>query len=370
MKFDRNKLVFGVAAPLLAIVTAVVITSVLILINGKDPLRAYWLMIDFGSKSDSQVWIINKSIPYYLSALAVAIGFRMNLFNIGVDGQYRIAAFFAAVVGGAMTLPGILQIPVMIVVAMVVGAVWAGIAGVLKAKRGVSEVVTTIMLNYIAGSLIGYFLQEGRLAVRDGNLFHTPNLPETAHFFLIPTTPDPIYGFVIIAALVGVGYWFMLNRTRFGFDLRAVGGSESAAEASGVSVQRMVVTSMLISGAAAGLVGMPTLLQSSFNYGTDFPAGIGFTGIALALLGRNNAVGMAFAALLWGFLDRTGIYLELNGFAQEIVEVMKGVIVLCVVVAYEIVRRYGLRRQQQKVGEQLAAQARKTEKNETAEVSA
>jgi simple sugar transport system permease protein len=370
VRFDRNKLVLGLAAPILAIVTAVIITSLLILANGKNPFEAYWLMIDFGSKSDSQVWIINKSIPYYLSALAVAIGFRMNLFNIGVDGQYRIAAFFAAVVGGAMTLPGILQVPIMIVVAMVVGAVWAGIAGLLKARRGVSEVVTTIMLNYIAGSLIGYFLQEGRLAVKDGNLFHTPDLPASAHFFLIPTTPDPVWGFVVIAVLVGVGYWFMLNRTRFGFDLRAVGGSESAAEASGVSVQRMVVTSMVISGAAAGLVGMPTLLQSSFNYGTDFPAGIGFTGIALALLGRNNAVGMAFAALLWGFLDRTGIHLELNGFAQEIVEVMKGVIVLCVVVAYEVVRRYGLRMQQQKVGEQLAAQARTTEKNTKAEVSA
>jgi general nucleoside transport system permease protein len=370
VRFDRNKLVLGLAAPILAIVTAAIITSLLIAANGKNPFQAYQLMIDFGSKADSQVWIINKAIPYYLSALAVAIGFRMNLFNIGVDGQYRIAAFFAAVVGGALTLPGILQIPLMIIVAMVVGALWAGIAGVLKAKRGVSEVVTTIMLNYIAGSLIGYFLQEGRLAVKDGNLFHTPNLPDSAHFFLIPTATDPIWGFVVIAVLVGAGYWFLLNRTRFGFDLRAVGGSESAAEASGVSVQRMVVTSMIISGAAAGLVGMPTLLQDSFNYGTDFPAGIGFTGIALALLGRNNAVGMAFAALLWGFLDRTGIHLELNGFAQEIVEVMKGVIVLCVVVAYEVVRRYGLRMQQQKVGEQLAAQARKTDTNKTAEVSA
>jgi ABC-type uncharacterized transport system permease subunit len=369
-KLDKDKLVLAAAAPVLAVVTAILITSVIILATGENPVRAYSVMLDFGSKSDSQVWIINKAVPYYLSALAVAIGFRMNLFNIGVDGQYRIAAFFAAVVGGALTLPGFIQIPLIIVVAMVVGAVWSGIAGLLKTTRGVSEVITTIMLNFIAGSLIGYFLQEGRLAEKDGNLFHTPDIPSSSHFFTFPTAPDPVDGFILVAVLVGAAYWFVINRTRFGFDLRAVGRSESAAEASGVSVKRMVLTSMLLSGAAAGLVGMPTLLQSSFNYGTDFPAGIGFTGIALALLGRNNAVGMAFAALLWGFLDRTGIHLELNGFAQEIVEVMKGVIVLCVVVAYEVVRRYGLRVQQQKVGEQLAAQARKTEKNETAEVSA
>ncbi|MFC6062591.1 ABC transporter permease [Streptomyces ochraceiscleroticus] len=366
-KIDRTKLTLGIAAPVLAIVAALLITSVIILATGKDPLHAYAVMVDFGSKSDSQVWIINKAVPYYLSALAVAIGFRMNLFNIGVDGQYRIAAFFAAVVGGALTLPGFLQIPLIIIVAMLVGSVWAGIAGVLKTTRGVSEVITTIMLNSIAAAVIGYFLQEGRLAVKDGNLFHTPDLPASSHFFTIPTQPDPLDGFLVVAAVVGVAYWFVLGRTRFGFDLRTVGRSESAAQAGGVSVKRMVITSMLLSGAAAGLIGMPTLLGVSYNYGTDFPVGIGFTGIAIALLGRNHPLGMAAGALLWGFLERTGTQLEFEDYEQEIVGVMQGVIVLCVVIAYEVVRRYGLRIQQRKVGEELAAQARKTDK---AEVSA
>ncbi|MDT0450582.1 ABC transporter permease [Streptomyces hesseae] len=366
-KFDKNKLILGLAAPALAIVTALVITSIIIGATGKDPFHAYQVMVDFGSKADSQVWIINKATPYYLSALAVAIGFRMNLFNIGVDGQYRIAAFFAAVVGGALTMPGIIQIPLIIVVAMAVGALWAGIAGLLKVTRGVNEVISTIMLNAIGASVIGYFLQDGRLAQKEGNLIHTPYLPDSAHFFELPTQPKPIYGFVVIAALAGAAYWFVLNRTRFGFDLRTVGRSESAAHASGVSVKRMVITSMLLSGAIAGLVGMPTLLGVSYNYGTDFPAGIGFTGIAIALLGRNNPIGMALAALLWGFLERTGTQLEFEGYAQEIVGVIQGVIVLCVVIAYEIVRRYGLKAQQRKVGEELAAQARKSDK---AEVSA
>ncbi|GHF16587.1 MULTISPECIES: ABC transporter permease [Streptomyces] len=366
-KIDKNRLILGLAAPVLAIVAALAITSIIIGVTGKDPFHAYQVMVEFGSKADSQVWIINKATPYYLSALAVAVGFRMNLFNIGVDGQYRIAAFFAAVVGGALTLPGIIEIPVIIIVAMAVGALWAGIAGLLKTSRGVNEVISTIMLNAIGASVIGYFLQDGRLAKKEGNLIHTPYLPDSAHFFEIPTQTKPIYGFVVIAALAGVAYWFLLNRTRFGFDLRTVGQSETAAQASGVSVKRMVVTSMLISGALAGLVGMPTLLGVSYNYGTDFPTGIGFTGIAIALLGRNNPVGMALAALLWGFLERTGTQLEFEGYAQEIVGVIQGVIVLCVVIAYELVRRYGLKAQQRKVGEELAAQARKSDK---AEVSA
>jgi general nucleoside transport system permease protein len=350
-----------------ALHAAFAITSVIMLGTGQNPLYAFGVMIDFGSKSDSQVWIINKAIPYYLSAVAVAIGFRMNLFNIGVDGQYRVAAFFAAVVGGALTLPGFVQIPVIMLVAMVIGALWSGIAGYLKATRGVSEVITTIMLNAIAGALIGYFLREGRLAERTENIRHTAHIPDDSWFFEIPTNVQPIHGTIVIAAVIGIAYWFALNRTRFGYDLRAVGQSESAAQASGVNVRHSVFTAMLLSGAVAGLVGMPTLLNVSGNYGNDFPEGIGFIGIAIALLGRNHAVGMAFAALLWGFLERTGNQLEFEGYAQEIIGVMQGVIVLSVVIAYELVRRWGLKRQQRMVGEQLAAQARK---NDTAGVSA
>lgn len=356
-KDAKDRLVLALGAPVLAVVAALAITSAVILATGKDPLHAFAVMLDFGSKSDSQVWIINQAIPYYLSAVAVAIGFRMNLFNIGVDGQYRIAAFFAAVVGGALTLPGFVEIPLIILVAMAVGAVWSGIAGLLRTTRGVSEVITTIMLNSIAASVIGYFLQEGRLAQKEGNLFHTPDIPGSSHFFTLPTHPNPVYGTVLIAAVAGVAYWFVLGRTRFGFDLRAVGRSESAAAASGVKVRRMVLTSMLLSGAVAGLVGMPTLLNESFDYGTDFPEGIGFTGIAIALLGRNHPIGMVLGALLWGFLERTGTQLEFEGYAQETVGVMQGVIVLCVVVAYEVVRRYGLRRQQRQVGAELAARS-------------
>jgi simple sugar transport system permease protein len=369
-RMDRERLLLAIAAPVLAVVAALVVTALVILATGKNPFDAFSDMLSYGSASDSQVYILNKATTYYLAGVSVAIGFRMNLFNIGVDGQYRIAAFFAAVVGGALHLPGIIQIPVVIIVAMFVGAMWAGIAGILKTSRGVSEVISTIMLNSIATAIIGYLLQPDQLGRLDngGTQVSTTSLPKSSWFFTLNLgAAGDVWGFLFVAVLAGLAYWFVLGRTRFGYDLRAVGQSETAAAASGVSVKKMVVTSMILSGAMAGLIGMPTLLNDSHAFSNDFPLGIGFTGIAIALLGRNNPVGIGLAALLWAYLERTTNHLEVIGYDKEILGVIQGVIVLCVVIAYELVRRYGLKRQQQKVGAELAAQtAGTTEKLEVA----
>ncbi|KMS84214.1 MULTISPECIES: ABC transporter permease [Streptomyces] len=359
-RIDKERLLLGVAAPLLAVVAALVVTTVVILATGKNPGDAFSDMVTYGFASDSQVYILNKATTYYLAGVAVAIGFRMNLFNIGVDGQYRLAAFIAAVLGGALTVPGWLAIPLIIICAMATGALWAAIAGILKVTRGVSEVIATIMLNSIATAVIAYLLQPGKLGQLDqaGTLVSTKPLPSSSYFFSFDAGPaGELWGFIVVAVLVGVAYWFVLGRTRFGFDLRTVGQSETAAAASGVGVKKMVATSMIISGAVAGLIGMPTLLNDSHQFSNDFPAGIGFTGIAIALLGRNHPIGIALGALLWGFLERTTNHLEFQGYDKEILGVIQGVIVLCVVIAYEVVRRYGLKRQQQRVGAELAAQA-------------
>ncbi|MET7610855.1 ABC transporter permease [Streptomyces seoulensis] len=369
-RIDKERLFLGIAAPLLAIVAALLVTTLVILATGKNPGAAFSDMATYGFASDSQVYILNKATTYYLAGVAVAIGFRMNLFNIGVDGQYRLAAFVAAAVGGVLTVPGWLAVPVIILCAMGTGALWAAIAGVLKVTRGVSEVIATIMLNSIATAIIGYLLQPGKLGQLDdgGTLVSTKPLPSSSFLPNIDTGPAGVLdSLIVLAVVVGVAYWFILGRTRFGYDLRTVGQSESAAAASGVSVKKMIATSMIISGAVAGLIGMPTLLNEGHQYDNSFPAGIGFTGIAIALLGRNNPVGIALGALLWGFLERTTNHLEFQGYDKEILGVIQGVIVLCVVIAYEVVRRYGLKRQQQRVGAELAAQAAKpTEMQEVA----
>ncbi len=356
MRLDLRRIALGVAAPLVAIVFSVLLTSVVLLKVGANPFDAYKAMIDYGLKPNSMVNILNNATVYYLSAIAVAIGFKMNLFNIGVDGQYRIAAFFAALAGAHMHLPGFAGILFVLAVAALVGAMWAGIAAVLKARRGVSEVISTIMLNAITTNLVAYLL--GHFAdpgTSSGNNVSTKPLPADVRvpgLSLVPGADRQVYGLIVLSILVGIAYGFMLNRTRFGFDLRATGRSATAAVASGVNVTRMVVIAMLLSGAVAGLVGMPQLLGGpEYAYSLNFQTGLGFTGISVALLGRNNPIGIAFAALLWGFLDQSRLILDINGIPKEVVTIMQGTIVLSVVVAYELVRRYGLRLQQRKVGE-------------------
>lgn len=345
------------AALVLALLFSAGIISALLLVSDIDPGFTFQRMFEYGFRPDSVAAILDKTTYYYLAGIAVAIGFRMALFNIGVDGQYRLAALAAALVGGASWLdwlPGPLRIVLMIVAAMAVGGVWAGIAGLLKVTRGVSEVISTIMLNFIAGGFIAYLVTEGRLAVRPegSNVLSTPPIPESAwmpDIPLIPGSQDGVFGFIVIAALVGFAYWFTLERTRFGFDLRASGLNPWAATASGVDAKRMVIATMVISGAAAGLVGMPQLLGETHAYTQEF-GGVGFTGIAIALLGRNRPIGIAFGALLWSFLERSSLILDLEDIPKETVVIMQGVTVLAVVVAYEVATRISRRAQQKRVG--------------------
>ncbi len=355
---DLRRVLPSAAAPVVAIGFAFLVTS-LILVAAHAPVALTWrTVLEIGSQPRSIALIVNQATTFYLSALAVAIGFRMKLFNIGVDGQYRLAAFAAAVVGGAVSLPKPLHIALIMVVAMVVGALWACVAGVLKVTRGVSEVISTIMLNAIATVLIAFMLRRVAVPIASSNNIGTKVIDESGRLTgldLVPNSPLKVYSLIALAALAGLGYSVLLNRTRFGFDLRATGRSESAAVASGVNVKRMVVISMLLSGAVAGLVGLPVLLGEAYAYSISFPAGLGFTGIAIALLGRNHPVGIAFGALLWAYLDVTGNPLQiLAGVSSQIVTIMQGVIVLSVVVAYELVRRYRIKLDQRRVGQQAA----------------
>ncbi|MFF0297944.1 ABC transporter permease [Kitasatospora sp. NPDC004615] len=360
-RFDLERIGLGLAAPVLAVLLSVIIAGSLLAVSGRDPFSAFKIMWDYGTASDGQVAVLNKATVYYLAAAAAAFGFRMNLFNIGIEGQYKLAMMMAAFVGSQMNLPAFLQIPLMLIVAMFVGGLWASIAGLLKVYRGVSEVISTIMLNAIATAVIGVMLVPGILAPKTSgvtNSIQTAKISESSHFFAIETQGGTLWGFIVIAVLVGVVFHFTLNRTRFGFDLRATGRSETAAKASGVNVKRMVITSIVVSGALAGLVGLPELMQNTYYFGQNVQVGLGFIGISVALLGRNTPIGIAFSALLFAFLDASGAQLPTRGdYPSEIIPVIQGTIVICVVVAYELVRRFGLKRQQHKVGAELAAQA-------------
>lgn len=357
MNATVRKALGQIGAPVLAIVVAALLCSIVIAASGANPLEIYGLMIEFGSTPASMVAVIDKWTVYFLAGIAASIGFKMLLFNIGIDGQYRMATFAAAVVGGAVVLPAPLHIALIIVTGMVVGALWAAIAGLLKVMRGVSEVISTIMLNAVATGLIAFMLSPERLGYQapGSNNITTPVFAPSAHLPGIPFLGGDVFGMVVVAILGGIAYWVVLSRTRFGFDLRASGLSLRAARVSGVSSKRMILVTIMISGAVAGLVGMPQLLGGSHAYTLDFPAGYGMSGLAIALLGRTHPLGVAAAAFLWGFIERSGQILDLNDIPKEIVTIMQGIIVICVVIAYEIVRRIENRQQQRVAGRVEAA---------------
>ncbi|HHC08607.1 MAG TPA: ABC transporter permease [Actinobacteria bacterium] len=353
-----RRVLLALLAPVAALVFSLAVAAVALALVGRSPLEAFAAMWDFARTSTSVASMINRAVPLYISAVAVAVGFQMGLFNIGVEGQYLLAALFAGWVGGNIVLAAPLHVAVIIAVAVVVGMAWAGIAGALKVTRGVHEVISTIMLNFIAFSLIAYLLLNHFRDDPDRLNLQTPALPESGRIpslnwlfsalgFSEPRGID-LHGFALFAIVVGVFYYLLVWRTRFGFELRSSGLNPGAARMAGVEPNRMIMNTMFLSGGIAGLVGLSTIFGNLQAYTQDFPRFLGFNGIAVALLGRNHPVGMALGALLFGFMERSALILDLEETPKEVVTIMQGVVVLAVVVAYEVVtriiERYEIRR--------------------------
>ncbi|MEZ5243597.1 MAG: ABC transporter permease [Acidimicrobiales bacterium] len=350
-RIDTRRLVLALAAPVIAGVAAIVISSIVLLVSGSSPVEVYGDMLENASRLETTVDMLNRATPLYISGVAAAIGFRMNLFNIGVEGQYLLAAFFAAAAGAAVDLPAPLHIAFILIVAMSVGSAYAGFAGVLKVTRGVNEVISTIILNSIAVAgiiawLLGEWQDDSRQGLNQGTAFISGSgrLPDLNSWMEIFTRDigkgRHLTSVILIAILVGIAFHVFVNRMIVGFDLRASGSNPTAAGVSGVNPKRMVVLAMALSGACAGLVGMSEILVNKFSYDRSMVSGLGFKGIAVALLGRNHPVGIAFGALLWAFLDASsGILQSTNSASREIVEIMQGVILLTAVAGFEVVKR-------------------------------
>lgn len=355
----NNRIVRAASAPLLAIAIALIVSGVVLSLSGNSPRDIFEVVTRDGFTVRSMIQTLNRAAPYYLAGVAVAIGFKMNLFNIGVEGQYRVAALIAAAVGAAVTLPAPLHVVVILLSGMAVGLLWSSIAGVLRATRGVSEVISTIMLNAIALGLTPFLLErffrrpkanvadfaKATRTIADSGRLPSLN-PVLRGVGIDPPQATSLHSFLLVAVAVGVIYYLVVWRSRFGFDLRASGSNPSAATASGVDAKRMVIIAMASSGAVAGLVGLGAVMNVTGYYSSDVVVrGLGFTGIAVALLGRNNPVGIAFAALLWAFMDILQTPLARAELPKEITAIMQGIMVLSVVIAYEVIRRVAARQE-------------------------
>lgn len=328
------------ASTLGAVVLALAICAVLLAVTGKNPWQAYSTIFQTGTEGDKLLEMMKRATPLIFSATAVAVGFKMNLFNIGVEGQYLFAALIAAVVGSRIALPGPLHVTVILLVAMAAGAAWAGIAAVLKVTRGVHEVISTIMLNYVALSVIQWLFENFfRDSGESGLNVKTDLIPPSGR---VPDiVDDRLGGMFLVALLVVFLYWVLVFKSRFGFRLRASGLNPGAARTSGIDANKMIVVSLLISGGIAGLVAMQSVVGEIYAYGpTATPTQLGFLGIAVALLGRHHPIGIISAALLFGFLDSTSAQLQLADIPSSIVKLIQAITVLTVVIINEATIRW------------------------------
>ena len=329
---------YTIGASVGAVFLALAIAAVLLLVTGINPWTAYSKMFSLATESSTLYDMLQRATPLIISAVAVAIGFKMNLFNIGVEGQYKVGAFLGAIAGANVHLPAPLHVAFIILVSMVGGALWAGVAAVLKVGRGVNEVISTIMLNFIALAVLQFLFDNW---FRDDS---TSGLNVKTK--LIPTSgwmPQIVHGrlswFFVIALVVAVLYWIIVFKSRFGFRLRASGMNAIAARTAGISSKQMVVMAMLLSGAVAGLVGLPAMLGDLHAYGQDLPKNKGFDGIAIALLGRNHPAGIVAAACLFGLLSATSGGLQIAGVPNSIIDIIQAITVLSVVIVNEAVTR-------------------------------
>jgi ABC-type uncharacterized transport system permease subunit len=324
--------------PLLAIFTAVVIGGIIIAIVGGDPFAAYKGLVQgaFGSPkalSETAVW----ATPYIFAGLAVALAFKGGLFNIGAEGQLAVGAVVSALIGYAlpgwlhMSLPWFIHLPLTIGLGMLGGAIWAAIPGALKAYTGGHEVINTIMMNYIALNITSFLLNGPMKDPDPLNLSaKTPAIALSARIPAIFPGLRVHWGFVL-ALIVAVIIWWLLQKTTLGFEIRMVGANPDAAKYAGINVKRIIVLTMAISGALAGLAGVIEVTALNYRHELGFSIGYGFDAIAIALLGKTNPFGVVLAAILFGAMRNGGTRMQfLTQIPVDIISVIQGLILLFV----------------------------------------
>lgn len=330
------------AVSVLVVLLGFLCGTILILAVGRNPMNMYKSIFQSltGYNIDRGVWNIryvgewlNLSVPYILCGLAMAFAARTGLFNIGGEGQYIVGLTVAQVIALLGPEIPVLHWVIAIIGAIAIGAVWGGIVGFLKAKYEVSEVVATIMLNYIALYLSRIVI----MAIPGTNTYKTVDFPVTASlrvdFLSVITNGSTLNLGIFLAVIAVIIYWFLMEKTNVGFGLRATGFNKEAARYGGISVVTSVVISMAVAGAFAGLGGGIVAL-GSFRYGRVLSGmdNYGFTGIAVALVGNNTAIGTLLSGLLFGLLAAAQPLMQSRQIPKEITFIIQGLIVVFIAI--------------------------------------
>ncbi|HEU4733542.1 MAG TPA: ABC transporter permease [Kofleriaceae bacterium] len=315
-----------------ALVVAGLAGSALIWFYGRSPLAVYGLLLKSTWGTPYGIGqVLFKATPLILTGLSVAVAFKVGLFNIGAEGQLAAGSFVTALCGAAMpaSLPGPLAVTACVLAGMLTGAALSGLAGVLKTRYGAHEVINTIMLNFIVSAVI---LWAGNAHFFVRYTTHTRAIPDNATLGHLGFTGSEANTSLVLAVVLAIAVGYFFQRTRRGFEWRAVGLSPRAAQNAGVPIARAVIGAMAVSGALAGAVGANYVLGYKGYYERGIGSGVGFMGIAVALLGRNHPAGIVLAALLLGTLSHGGLAVS-ELVPKELVVILQAVIILTVACA-------------------------------------
>ena len=317
----------------LAVALALAVGAIFILISDQNPIVAYRALIEgaFGGRRSIAETLV-AATPMILGGLAFAIAARASMFNIGIEGQLVIGSLFGALVGAAeLGLPPILYVPLALLVGAVSGGIWGAIAGLLKARSGASEVITTIMLNYLAFRISTYAVSSAGswLEWVDPMNNGTNRIAAAARLPII-LDKTRLHAGIILAVGMALALWYLLFRTTFGYKLRTVGLSRGAADYAGIAWGSMITRAMFLSGALGGLAGVTESIGLiGRHYGTS--SGYGFTAIAVGLVGRNHPLGVVAAGLLFGVLRSGSNAMQTEaGTSKELVLILQGLVILAV----------------------------------------
>lgn len=334
-----SKRLRNILTPIIALILGIIVGTIIMLATGYNPGAAYAALWNGAFGSPYYIGeVVRQVTPYVLAGLAVAFAFKVGLFNIGVEGQFLVGWLASVWVGVAFDLPKFIHLPLAILASIVAGAIWAYIPGLLKARFRVHEVIVTIMMNYVALYVTNYIIQN---VITKGKE-RTPNIHDSASlaspWLQSITQYSRLHWGIVLAVICCVIMWFLLEKTTSGFELKAVGFNQDAAHYSGMNVNKNIILSMVISGAFAGLAGAMEGL-GTFGYmaiKSSF-TGVGFNGIAVALLGGNTAFGVFLAAVLFGGLEVGALNMPLEaGVPNELVDIIIALIVFFVASSYII----------------------------------
>jgi ABC-type uncharacterized transport system permease subunit len=348
-----SHVILSQAAPFMGFLASMVVLLAIVVFMREDPLKAIDAIYRFSLSSAAKLGAdLSIAIPYYLSGLSIAIAFRAGVFNIGNEGQYFVGGMVGALAGIYLRLPAPLHIPVVVIAAMLGGALWALVPAVLKAVRGINEVITTIMFNNIGLALTNYLINGPLSGMAKGVSLEpqTRKILPTALFGKLNgffrsigwNVPDYVYldYSLVVAIVLGLVIWFLLFRTRQGFEIRAVGTSVDVSRYAGIKVQRVQITAFLLSGAVAGLIGLQEIFAIRGFYTYNIASGLGFDGIAISLIAQNHPVGVVFSSLLFAFLKQAGYGLQLSTkVPNSVTYAIQGLMILFIVAINAVVVR-------------------------------